>query len=206
MRNRIKIQKIVNSVYGSNTYVISIDGVDDGVWLVDCGDVDKIMDIIGGKQVQAVFFTHTHYDHMYGVNKLLDSFPNVIIYTNAFGKEALLSPKLNYSRYHQETEDIICHSPQNIIVLTDGQNIILNQDIQMMVRETPGHDESCITYILDNVVFSGDSYIPGVKVFANFLHSDKNKAQASLNLILELTEDRQLLPGHSIITQKKNRL
>lgn len=196
MSSKIRIQQIINSVYSSNTFVISIDDSKDYVWLVDCGDVDSIVELIGDKKVQAVFFTHTHYDHIYGINKLLEYYPDLLLYTNAFGKEALLSPKLNYSRYHQESEDIICISPQNIVVLTDEQSVILNGDIQIIARETPGHDESCITYVLNDNVFSGDSYIPGVKVFANFLHSNKQKAAKSLEIISGIIINKKLYPGH----------
>ena len=49
----------------------------------------------------------------------------------------------------------------------------------MEVFETPGHDKSCLTYKVENNVFSGDSYIPGVKVIASFPNSDREDARIS---------------------------
>lgn len=200
MQNRIKIQQIVNSVYSSNTFVISIEGLEDRVWLVDCGDVDRIVDVVGNKKIEAVFFTHTHYDHIYGMNGILGISPDTKLYTNYFGKSALMSPKLNYSRYHQEAEDVICNSPENIVVVNEGAEVSLFGDVLMVVCETPGHDESCITYILEDNVFSGDSYIPGVKVYANFLHSNKKMAEVSKDRIKDIVKNRRLYPGHYIIS------
>ena len=49
----------------------------------------------------------------------------------------------------------------------------------MEVFETPGHDKICLTYKVENNVFSGDSYIPGVKVIASFHNSDRVDARIS---------------------------
>ena len=64
------------------------------------------------------------------------------------------------------------------------------------VLETPGHDKSCLTYKLGNDVFSGDSYIPGVKVIASFPNSHKTDAVKSKERIVRLADGRNLYPGH----------
>ena len=66
-----------------------------------------------------------------------------------------------------------------------------------MVVETPGHDWSCLSYYTDQFVFTGDSYIPGIKVIASFPHSDKQLAAQSLEKLLRLTKGRGVCPGHN---------
>ena len=51
----------------------------------------------------------------------------------------------------------------------------------------------------DNNVFSGDSYIPGVKVIASFPNSDREDARISKERIMELIKDCSLYPGHGNI-------
>lgn len=71
----IRVKHIVNSVYTSRTYVLSeYDGRD--FWIVDCGDVPPLVDMmsaIGGGpfKIRGVLLTHVHYDHIYGLLKLM---------------------------------------------------------------------------------------------------------------------------------------
>ena len=165
----MNIHQIVNSVFTSNAYILSVEGKDWHV-LIDIGDIAPIKQCVQEKcgTVQALFLTHTHYDHIYGIKDLLRLYPDCIVYTSSFGKEALGSDKLNFSRYHNDP------------VIWMG-------------------DKSCLTYKVENNVFSGDSYIPGVKVIASFPNSDREDARISKERIMELTKDCSLYPGHGNI-------
>lgn len=70
-----------NSLFNSVSY-----RVDQAV--VDAGDEwDGFVD------VKAVLLTHGHFDHIYGLNRLVEMNPDVVVYTNEAGKEALLNAK-----------------------------------------------------------------------------------------------------------------
>ena len=118
----VNIQKVVNSVYNSNSYILSKTNCRDiESWIIDLGDVNCIKEYIPDRaNVLGVFFTHTHYDHIYGLNDFLSIYPDICLLTNEVGKKALCSPKLNYSRYHHETANIICSKPENIEIIIDG--------------------------------------------------------------------------------------
>ena len=152
------IHRIINSVFTSNTYILTSEGP--SAFLIDIGDVQPVKELLDndGKVVKAVFLTHTHYDHIYGIRELIKAYPDCIIYTSSFGKEALGSDKLNFSRYHN---DPIVWTENNISILGEGDKIEITTGNVLEVLETPGHDKSCLTYKLGNDVFSGDSYIPG---------------------------------------------
>lgn len=130
------------------------------------------------------------------MNRLLDLYPNAKLYTNLAGKRALCSPKLNYSRYHHESSEIVCNRPENIKVIEDGESFSLFDNIDVKVYATPGHDASCLTYLICDYVFSGDSFIPGVETRATYLMSDKQSVIASEKKIAELSKGRFLCPGH----------
>lgn len=192
----LNVEFITNIFFSSRTYIISKYGIDQ-VWLVDCGDIEKVMERIGEKTIKGVLLTHTHSDHIYGLSKLLGIFPSVKIFTNQYGVEALKSPKLNFSRYHTEQEDISIDASNNIQVLADEDEINI-LDVPTKIYETTGHDPSCLTYIIDDMVFTGDSYIPGVKVFAGFPKSNRKQAEQSVEKILKLAAGLTIMPGHSI--------
>ena len=186
------IDKIVNSVFRSNTYIIS-NKLNPYCWLVDIGDVEPVLSIVNDRTVRGVFITHSHYDHIYGILPLLEKYPDCMIYTSAEGKEGLLSDKFNFSRYHG---DPISYKGNNISVLEDGDSVELFEDIVITAMLTPGHDKSCITYYTDKELFTGDSYIPGIEVFTSFPRSNKADSEISLTKIYKLFESRKIYPGH----------
>lgn len=63
------IVQIVNSIFSSNTYILShTDSC--RVWLIDIGDIEPVIArLLPGQQIQGVFLTHTHFDHFYGKNR-----------------------------------------------------------------------------------------------------------------------------------------
>ena len=173
----------------------------DEVWLVDCGDADRIIEAIKGKVIKGVLLTHAHSDHIYGLEDILNKYPHCIVYTNRAGMEALKSPKLNLSHYHSEYPDISIDNPNNVRIIGEGDKVKVFGD-EVFVCETPGHSPSCLTYMLEDKAFTGDAYIPGVKVFTGFPHSNRKQAAASVERILQLTSHFQIMPGHDIIIKE----
>lgn len=185
------IHQIVNSIYNSCSYVLTQDKRS---WLVDCGDVDQILPLIDGK-LQGVLLTHAHFDHIYGLNNLESLFPGVPVYTVMAGLNGLMSDKLNFSRYYGEP--FIFDSPDNVKLVNDGDCISLFDGVEIKAVATPGHSPGCVTWLTSNAIFTGDSYIPGVKTVANLPHSDKDLALKNEALIRQMVENRSIYPGHA---------
>lgn len=191
----MQIIRIINSVFTSNTFVLTDEGSLD-CWLVDVGDIEPILKAVENRRVKGVFLTHTHYDHIYGINKLVARFPECMIYTSLHGKEGLFSDKLNFSRYHN---DPILFQGKNIEVLKEGDEVLLFSNKMLKAIYTPGHDWSCLCYYTDEVIFTGDAYIPNIKVVTTLPKSNKLEAQTSLERILDLCHTRDVYPGHNEI-------
>lgn len=191
----------------SITYILSSEGVDYCV-LIDCGYSEDLIPTLDrlGKRVKAVFLTHTHYDHIYGLNMLLEHYPHAQVYTNEDGREALTDIKKNFSKYHPEIETFIFNHTENVCLLEEGETEIF-EGRKMQVLFTPGHDVTCYSFIVDKKLFTGDAYIPGVKTVMNFPRSNRKDAIASLERLQELEkEGYKICPGHDIsqITSYKN--
>ena len=185
------IHQIVNSIFNSCSYVLTQDKQS---WLVDCGDVDQILPLVDGK-LQGVLLTHAHFDHIYGLNNLESLFPGVPVYTVMAGLNGLMSDKLNFSRYYGEP--FIFDSPDNVKLVNDGDSISLFDGVEIKAVATPGHSPGCVTWLTSNAIFTGDSYIPGVKTVANLPHSDKDLALKNEALIRQMVENRSIYPGHA---------
>lgn len=191
----MNVTRIVNSVFESNTFLLSINDSTD-VWLIDIGDINPILDTLTSKQtIKGVFITHTHYDHIYGINKLIELFPNCKVYTSENGRTGFLSDQYNFSRYHN---DSISFQSHNLITLKEGDEVVLTEKYSLRVYETPGHDWSSLVYqINDRFLFTGDSYIPQLKVVTTFPKSNREESEKSVKKIESLIfESTIIFPGH----------
>jgi len=185
------VRQVVNSIFNSCSYVLSSGHRS---WIVDCGDVDKLLPLIDG-ELAGVMLTHGHFDHIYGLNSLISVFPSVPVYTNRQGLESLTNERLNYSKYHGDPFIII--SPELVKVIDDGATFELFDGVSAKAVFTPGHSPDCVTWLVDNMLFTGDSYIPGVKTVTIFTQSDKQLAAQSEMIIHQLAENRTVYPGHA---------
>lgn len=191
----MEIVRIINSVFESNSYLI-VNDENKICFLIDCGEADIIINSIlkSGLSLKGIFITHSHFDHIYGLNSVIGEYPEVPVYTSVFGQNGLCSDKLNLSRYN--LDPYVFQYPDNIKVVGNGDRVVLWKDVILEIFETPGHDESCLTYKIADNLFTGDSFIPGLKVVASFPHSNKIDAEMSRQRILSLAERINLYPGH----------
>ena len=91
----------------------------------------------------------------------------------------------------------IFDNPQLVQLIDDGKYIDLFEETRVKAIFTPGHSNDSITWVVNDVLFTGDSYIPGVKTVTNLPHSDKILASQSEIIIKQLAENRTVYPGHA---------
>lgn len=194
------IHRIVNSICASNTYILEYVG-SPYVWLVDIGDFEAVLKYSEGKQIKGVFITHTHFDHIYGLNKLVNNYPECQICISEKGYLGLYNDKLNLSKYHHESFKL---SGGKVVVLKDNESMELFHNVTLRSIATPGHDWSSMTYVVGNNLLTGDSYIPGLKVFTSFPKSNQKEAEYSLKKIMHLAKNRNLYPGHGLCYINRN--
>lgn len=174
----------VNSLFGSVSYRI-------GNLLIDPGDEWYGMD-----SVEAILLTHAHFDHIYGLNHVIEKNPNAKVYTNAIGAEMLVDAKKNLSKYHEKA--FILATPDSIVIVNDIDEIEFTDGIKVKALFTPGHNPSCISWQIGDNLFTGDSYIPGIKTVTNLPGADKKQALESEAKLKRLGERYQIFPGHYI--------
>ena len=195
------IKQFVNSVYNSNTFLIHDDRV---AVIVDLGDWTPVKEYLKSNKLEplALLLTHTHYDHFYGLESFLSDYPDKPVYTSLLGKESLKNPKWNFSKYH---ENPLAIDSNQIKILEDGEKLsfpaflIDGKPLEIEAIATPGHDHSCLTYKLADKLFTGDSYIPDVKVVDNFPKSDKAFAKEWYDRLHSLSATHDIYPGHNDI-------
>lgn len=193
----IQIHDITNSIFTSKTYILYREGEPEA-WLVDIGDVEPVVEFLHEKNltIEGVLLTHAHFDHIYGLEALVERFSECKVYVTEYAKQALASDKLNMSRYHGTP---IKYEIDNVVVVHEGESLTLFEgEPEMVFYETPGHNPGCLTMVLGDKIFTGDAYIPGVGANTRLPRADKELAKISLDRILKLAEGKTILSGHQI--------
>lgn len=183
------VSQVVNSFYCSCAYVL------DGKYVVDCGDVEPLLPLINEKELKGVLLTHGHFDHIYGLNELCAAHPEAKVYCSPWTRRQLLDEKLNISFYHEMP--FVFAYPERLVLVADKDRIDMGDGKMITAIATPGHHPGCITWMTDDALFTGDAYIPGVKVVTKLPFGDRHEAARSLAVIESLAEGRTIYPGHS---------
>lgn len=190
----MKTQQFTHPKLTSNTYALTA-ARSNWVWLVDLGSFDQVKSLLSDDQyIAGVLLTHYHYDHIYGINQLIEAFPACKIYASPHTIEGLYDAKVNLSFYH---EDPITFNGEKPETLKNGTAISLFEGIIATVFNTPGHNPGCLTYKVGNYLFTGDSYIPHLNVVTKLKYGNKTDSRQSLRKIAALTDvDTIICPGH----------
>lgn len=189
------VKRFINSIFTSNSYLLYKTG-EKGVWVIDPGDSQPIIEWLNNKNkiLKGILLTHSHFDHIYGVNELQNIFPKINIYAAFYAIEGMMSEKLNGSLYQEMPFTI---TRQDIIILKEGDKMLLWNGITLNVWETPGHDRDCLSFQIEKNLFTGDALIPGIKIFTKLKYSDKTLAVNSIQKIYEQFDDDTIIwPGH----------
>lgn len=190
----LKVESIVGKVMNSIVYALS-DGISHDYYLVDIGDFEAAQSLLTeGANVLGVFITHGHHDHIFDINKLKKTFPGCVVYASEESSKMLASAKANLSMYLEMPMEY----KGEVTILHDGDTVNLFDGISLTVIATPGHNPSCLCFMIGDYLFTGDSYIPDVKVVTNLPGGDKKQAQESVERILKLAEGKTLCPGHQV--------
>ena len=168
-----------------------------GSYIVDCGDGEAILKMAKeqGAEIRGIFLTHCHQDHIYGIPKVMECFPDAKIYCSEMTHKGLLDNSLNLSYIVPEFSFTFIYN-DNVVELTEGIHQIGGMIVEMILCN--GHSNDCQSYIIGENLFTGDAYIPFAKVFTKWPTSDKALAIESENKIMQLANNRGLIirPGH----------
>jgi len=142
---------------------------------------------INPNQIIAVLLTHTDGDHV----AALRLFKNAKVYLSLQEEGLINGTKSRFLIFGNKID------AKDYKTLEDGQNINIGK-VSIKGILTPGHTPGSMCYLVNGrYLFTGDAFIPGVKVFTKFKKSNKLNAIRSINRLIEHFDVNTMIwPGH----------
>ena len=193
----LEVVRFVNSRFTSNTYIIA-HPEHDNVWVVDPGDTDKVfkwMKTHSKTSITGILLTHVHFDHIYGMNNILEQYPECVVYiANDYGKDALNNPKTNGSKYTDEGPIVIA---ENAKVCFYNEVMQLWDGTEMRTINTPGHSPDSQCLLIANILFTGDTLIHNYRTVTKLKGGSEEKLKETVGYLSTLKgHNIQIYGGH----------
>lgn len=194
----LKIEQYRVSALKTNCYLI-IDNKTQEFAIIDPGGesekLDKRLLEIGYKKLIYIILTHGHFDHI-KLAKVLQgkSKAKIVIFKNE--NQFLSNNNLNLSN------QFLCKGLKPFsadILLSDGESIYLG-DSKIELMHTPGHTLGSSCFILENLIFSGDTIMKETVGRTDLITGNYLDMKNSLKKIVSLKGDYIIYPGHGETT------
>ena len=146
-----------------------------------------------GLQIEAVFITHGHFDHIFGVNRLLDTFGKVPVYMHPADKVLQGMAKDMAALYGQCPEVIF-----DTVDIADG-DVLEAAGRKWEVIATPGHSKGGVSFYCkeEELLFPGDTLFAGSIGRTDLHGGDYDELIVSvMDRLMGLPGGTIVLPGH----------
>lgn len=137
-----------------------------------------------------VLITHAHFDHIGGAVNLREE-TGVKIGIGALDNPALSDDDLNCAASFKRSL-----TPFEADCLYNDGDVIKVGDIELKVITTPGHTVGGVSYITENVVFTGDTLFKVSVGRTDFAGGDFDVLEKSIKKLYTLPDETIVYPGH----------
>ena len=194
----IIVEKLINKPVDSNTYILS-DSESENCLIIDPGnrDISKLVDYFSviDKIPLAILLTHEHFDHIYGVNELLKSYPDIKIYGSLKTIERIQNKRKNLSFYYDQVGYEILNANFEIIL---DDSITINS-FEIKVLKTTGHTDSSLSYLVEKKLFTGDFLIKDESTITKLPSGNRLAFLSSFKKFKKIIDESIIFPGHGEI-------
>ena len=191
----MELKSFPNGIFGATTYLLWDKNSHDGI-IVDCtSSINEIEKIIKKEKINLkyILITHGHFDHVYCLDKMKEKFKDAQVLMHKDDKALLGQLGAQCSMAGVEEIQTPC-----IDGLLDekSKNLKLGNN-EINIIHTPGHTQGGVCYLINNILFSGDTLFKGSIGRCDLYGGDYNKIEKSIKeKLFTLDEKITVYPGH----------
>ncbi len=187
--------KIIQSMFiDCNCYLIKNN--ETNILIDPCVNIDTLKKY-GVNNVNAIFITHGHVDHILYLKQIVNKF-NCIIYFTEKCLEKIYDDNLNLSSMFNYSLKIDKNSFKYKFVY-DNDIIDIN-NLKFKIITTPGHTNCSISILLENNLFTGDTLFNSSIGRTDFPTGNTLQLLSSLKKILSFKCNFVIYPGHGMMS------
>lgn len=186
----MKIERLVLGEMDTNVYLLIFEKE---VFVIDpASDPEQILKAAKGLPITYVLLTHGHFDHC-----------NAVAYLQKQGAKVFMS-KLDYEMILNGFDLArFCGTHFNSFVpdVFIGEDKLNLNGHEIQVLSTPGHSAGSLTYIIEDMIFCGDTLFYLNVGRSDLPTGDKKQLTQSIKRLYELNDDAYVYPGHGKSTK-----
>lgn len=192
--DNVKVGCIPLGMYMTNCYYVYNVRTNEAVVIDPADSGDYIFDELSkkGLSVKAIFLTHGHFDHIYGVSALKEK-TGVKVYSHEEEADLLASTSLNCSgtvgRKVSVTPDILLKDSETVKML----------DCEIKLLYTPGHTKgsACYYFESEGIIFAGDTLFYESVGRTDLPTGSMSELIRSIkDVLMPLPDEVTVFPGH----------
>lgn len=164
--------------------------------IIDPADILPNLDEILNQNdctLDAIVLTHAHFDHISGVDKIVNKF-GCDVYLNPNEFDFLLDSNLNSSSAFYM--DVTCNA--NAKPLIEGKNEIAGFEVEAIY--CPGHSIGSTVLKIEDCLFTGDVLFQGSIGRMDLATGSVTSMKQSLKKLVQFNKDYKVYPGHGPTT------
>lgn len=195
----IKVERFINQLMTSNCYLV-VDEETKRCVVIDPGSEksEREISFIRGHKLKLdyIIVTHEHSDHNWGVNALVEAFPDAkLICSEECAKRVNKLYKAYFLLYYNDPNYRYDLRQPDILIKSDDDNLEWNGHKLEFIL-TPGHSYGSMCIKIDDMLFTGDTIMPS-KPYFNGRDSNKDSWKGSIEKIAKtILPQVMLYPGH----------
>ena len=196
--NNIKVLSFINSPVPSNTFLLVRE---DGHCLVIDPGTKVQADVRDYIQLQKltldyIILTHEHFDHCWGVNYLLETFPAKVVATQKCTKW-VQTPMNYFNQLYYNSDEMYQIKKVDVIVDEIGWKMMWDE-VPIVFVNAPGHTNKGMCIEIGGCLFTGDTILYRTKPFIKKRYggSLSELKQSIDNIYDSYSGDIKVFPGH----------
>ncbi len=193
----MKFETFVTGPIQVNTYMIYDEASKETILLDVGGSVAEIVSRIEDLdlKIKGIYNTHGHFDHILGAKEIQEKL-NIPFYVHKGDKLMVENLENIMSMYGMGYAQ-----PPTINDFLDENTELKLGETVVKIIETPGHTEGGVCFLIDNMLFSGDTLFLESIGRTDLPGGDYQTLKNSIReKLFTLPEDIKVFPGHDVST------
>lgn len=194
------LKTFVTGMLDNNNYLL-IDEKSKEAVLIDCSDYLEEVDVVlknYDAKLKYILITHGHFDHVLGINKFHEMYPETQIIAPLLDKDLIEDIGTFVDRFIGGMGQVDVPHVDNYVSDVDEFTIGENK---IKIISTPGHTKGGVCYSVDEKIFSGDTIFLGSVGRTDLPGGNFEQIRSSVKKILEMFDDgTPIYCGHGAST------